>query len=236
MNVAGTAQMRIIVNKGVVMAIARWLQIGATLAVLALSAACHGSSSAPTRSMPPQSGSPVLPVLPVPNANDPLDGAYTLTLQIGSACSAIVDAEKTRVYEANIGQMANKTDLGHVVTLTGARFLTGPICTAASGMFAGIGCHQFLASEDIDWVGFFLQNNNDEAHGAHIVEQTSSGGWIEITGRADGTFTNASLIDVRGTADVWACATSADYPYPCAESRFCSSTDLHLRFNRKGDR
>jgi hypothetical protein len=170
--------------------------------------------------------------VPVPNANDPLDGTFTLTLQIGSSCSAIPDAERTRVYEARIGQVANRTDLGHVVTLTGARFLTGPICTSASGRFSGIGCNQFLASEDINWVGFFLQNNNDEAHGAHIVEQTSSGGWLEITGRADGMFNNPSSIDVTGTAVVWTCATASDYPYPCAESRACS-TDLHLRFNRK---
>jgi ECF sigma factor len=89
------------------------------------------------------------------------EGIDTLTLQIGSSCSAIPDAEKTRVYEASIGQIANRKDLGDVVTLTGAHFLTGPICTLASGRFASIGCSQFFASEDLDWVGFFLQNNND---------------------------------------------------------------------------
>ena len=215
------------------MSVARSCQIGVTLAVLALSAACDGSSSAPTRSTPPQSGSPVPPVLPVPNVIDPLDGAYTLTLQIGPSCSAIPDADKTRVYDATIGPVANRTDLGHVVTLTGARFLTGPICTSASGMFAGIGCHQFLASEDINWVGFFLQNNNDQAHGGHIVEQTSSGGWLEISGRAEGAFNSASSIDASGMVDVWVCLTSSDYPYPCPEYRFCPSTDLHLRLDRK---
>ena len=71
--------------------------------------------------------------VPIPNANDPLDGAFTLTLQIGSSCSAIPDAEKTRVYDASIGQIPNRTELGHVVTLSGSRFLTGsyapPGCT-----------------------------------------------------------------------------------------------------------
>jgi len=216
------------------MSVARSFQIGVTLAVLAVSAACDGSPSAPTRSTPlPASPSPALPV---PKYSDPLDGAYTLTLQIGSSCSAIADADKTRVYDASIGRIANRADLGHVVTLTGAHFLTGPICTSGSGRFAGIGCDQFFALEDTDWVGFFLQNNNDQAHGAHIVEQTSSGGWLEITGRAEGAFNNASSIDASGMVDVWVCSTSSDYPYPCPEYRFCPSTDLHLRLDRKGQR
>jgi hypothetical protein len=199
-----------------------------TLVVLALSGACDGSSS-PTRPTP----APVPPVLPAPNFYNPLDGAYTLTLQIGSSCSAIPDAEKIRVYEASIGQVANRTDLGHLVTLTGAHFLTGPICTSASGRFAGIGCDQFFASEDIDWVGFFLQINNDQTHGGHIVEQTSSGGWLEISGRAEGALNSHSSIDASGMLDVGVCLTPSDYPYPCPEYRFCPSTDAHLRLDRK---
>ena len=211
----------------------RWFPCSAILTVVAL-AACHSSSPTPTQPTPPTpSPSPSSPPVPVPNANDPLDGAFTLTLQIGSSCSAIPDAEKTRVYDASIGQVPNRTDLGHVVTLSGARFLTGSICTLASGMYAGIGCNQFLASEDIDWVGFYLQNNNDDAHGAHIVEQTSSGHWLEIIGSATGDFNSAASIEVAGTANVWFCPTSSAYPFPCSESRFCSSTDLHLRFSRK---
>jgi hypothetical protein len=211
----------------------RWLRYSAILTVLAL-AACHGSSPAPTQPTqppPPQTGPPPVPPLPVPNANDPLDGSFTLTLQIGSSCSAIPDAEKTRVYDASIGQVPNRTDLGHVVTLGGSRFLTGSICN--SGVYPGIGCNQFLGSEDIDWVGFWLQNNNDDAHGAHIVEQTSSGAWLEIMGHADGTLTNYASIEAAGAADVWFCPTSSAYPYPCPEYRFCPSTDLHLRFSRK---
>jgi len=210
------------------MPVARSFQIGVTLVVLALSGAC-GGSSLPTR---PTSSS-VPSVLALPNANDTLDGAYTLTLQIGSSCSAIPDSEKTRVYQASIGQVANRTDLGHVVTLTGAHFLTGPICTSASGRFAGIGCDQFFASEDIDWIGFFLQINNDQTHGGHIVEQTSSGGWLEISGRAEGALNSHSSIDASGRVDVWVCLTSSDYPYPCPEYRVCPSTDLHLRLDRK---
>ena len=129
--------------------------------------------------------------------------------------------------------MFHRTDLSHVVSRGGARRLSGSICTLTSGTYAGIGCNPFLAIEDIDWVGFYLQNNNDEAHGAHIVEQTSSGGWLEITGHADGSFNSTSLIDASGTADIWFCPTSSAYPYPCSESRFCPSADLHLKFSRK---
>lgn len=219
----------------------RWFQCLAILAVLAL-VACHSGSPVPTQPStpsssqpaPPPGGSPApVPPVPVANANDPLDGTFRLALQIGSSCSALPEAERTRVYDASIGQIPNRTDLGHVVTLSGARFLTGPICTLASGMYAGIGCDQFLASEDIDWVGFFLQNNNDDAHGAHIVEQTSSGQWLEIIGKATGDFNSAESIDVAGTANVWFCPTSSAYPFPCSEYRSCSSTDLHLKFSRK---
>ena len=212
-----------------------WL---AVLTVTAL-AACHGASPAPTDpsqpTTPSPSGSPAPPtvLVPVPHSNSPLDGAFTLTLQIGSSCSALPDAERTRVYDASIGQVANRTDLGHVVTLSGPRFLTGSICTLASGRYAGMGCNQFVASEDGEWVGLYLQNNNDEAHGAHIVEQTSSGGWLEITGHADGDFNSTTLIDATGTADVWFCPASSDYPYPCPQYRFCPSTDLHLTLKRK---
>jgi hypothetical protein len=159
-----------------------------------------------------------------------LDGAFTLTLQIGSSCSAIPDAEKTRVYDASIGQIPNRTELGHVVTLSGSRFLTGSICT--SRLYPGIGCNQFLGSEDIDQVWFHLQND-DDSHGAHIVEQTSSGGWLEISGDADGPFNSVSSIEVAGTANVWFCPISSDDPFPCSQFTFCRSTDLHLSFRRK---
>jgi hypothetical protein len=215
----------------------RTIRLAAIIVVLALTA-CHGGSPAPTQPTQPApspggSPTPQTPAVPVPNANDPLDGAFTLTLQIGASCSALPEAERTRVYDVSIGQVPNRTDLGHVVTLSGARFLSGPICTLTSGMYTGIGCNQFLASEDIDWVGFYLQNNNDEAHGAHIVEQTSSGGWIEITGHADGTFNSAVSIDAAGTANVWFCPTSSAYPFPCTEYTTCRSTDLQLKLRRK---
>src|SRR5262249_15017887 len=135
------------------------------LAVVAL-AACRGASTVPTQpTQTPSTGSPVPSpgspapspgAVPIPNPHDPLDGAFTLTLQIGSSCAALPEADRTRVYDASIGQVPNRTDLGHVVTLSGAHFLTGSICTLASGRFAGIGCNQFLASEDIDWAGFYL--------------------------------------------------------------------------------
>src|SRR5262245_24066895 len=123
----------------------RWFQCSAILSVLALTA-CHNGSRVPTQPTtpspsqpaPPQGGSPT-PQVPVPHPNDPLDGAFTLTLEIGSSCSALPEVERTRVYDAGIGQIPDRTDLGHVVTLSGAHFLTGPICTYVD---LGLDCNQ----------------------------------------------------------------------------------------------
>jgi hypothetical protein len=199
--------------------------------------ACHSGATVPTQptqTTPSQGGSPpsTVPVA-IPNPNDPLNGVFTLTLQIGSSCSALPDSERTRVYDASIGRIPNRTDLGSIVTLSGTRFLTGSICTTTLGTYAGIGCNQFLGSEDTDQVWFTLQNNNDDAHGAHIVEQTSSGQWLEIIGQAYGPFTSTETIEVAGTANVWFCKTSSAYPFPCSQYVWCPSTDLQLRFRRK---
>ena len=82
--------------------------------------------------------------------------------------------------------------------------------TAASGRFEGIGCHQFFASKDTDTASFALENNNDEAHGGHIVEQSSSGTWLEIIGSATGPFSVSgdliTSIDASGTGSVWVLA------------------------------
>jgi hypothetical protein len=160
------------------------------------------------------------------------EGIDTLTLQIGSSCSAIPDAEKTRVYEASIGQIANRKDLGDVVTLTGAHFLTGPICTLASGRFASIGCSQFFASEDLDWVGFFLQNNNDPS-ARRAYRRTDV---VRRLARDHRPCTRVrSTTRRRSTQAAWltfGCARPRQIN-PCPEYRVCPSTDLHLRLDRK---
>ena len=115
---------------------------------------------------------------------------YTLTLHIGSGCAVVPEAERTRKYTATIDYAGGGR---YVVTLSDGTFLTGPICTAGSRHFSGIGCGQFFASEDIDTVQFFLENNNDEAHGGHIVEQLASGTWLEIIGYAGGKL--ESIVD-----------------------------------------
>ena len=91
-------------------------------------------------------------------------------------------------------------------------FLTGPICTAGSRHFSGIGCGQFFASEDIDTVQFWLENNNDEAHGGHIVEQLASGTWLEIIGYAGGKLDDLSSMEASGTSSVSSCRYSVVLP------------------------
>lgn len=186
-----------------------------------------GNAPAPSPSPNPAPPNPPPPG-PVPGTH-PLAGVYTLELNIGSACAAVPAAEKTRRYTATIDYASEGR---YVVTLSDATFLSGPICTAATGRFSGIGCHQFFASEDIDTALLFLENNNDEAHGGHIVERLSSGAWVEIIGSASGRY-GPSSIEAAGTGSVWYCPTPSAYPFPCSNYAFCQPTDITLRFNRK---
>lgn len=169
------------------------------------------------------------PVPPTPAPGDPLIGSFALTLDIGSGCPAVPETAATRHYTATIGSV----DAGHyVVTLTGAKFLTGPICTGGSGRFSGMGCDQFFALEDIDLATFSLVNNNDEAHGGHIVEQLSSGTWLEIIGNTTGKLIGSS-IEASGSITIWYCRTPSAYPFPCSDNVGCRSDDARLMFTRK---
>ena len=137
--------------------------------------ACDGSSNTPmpTGPTPPPVGFSPSPAPGGPASNTyPLSGVSDLTLTLGNDCSAVPELERTRAYTASISYTS---DGRYVVTLGSGRFLTGPICTGGGGVFAGMGCDQFFASEDIDMANFFLENNNDEAHGGHIVEQLANG-------------------------------------------------------------
>lgn len=198
-------------------------------------AACNGLPQAPTSMSQPQQTQPA-PERPrtFQTTSDALVGSYTLTLSLGSTCNLVPEAERIRKYAASIDNAGSGR---YVVTLSDAHFLAGPICTAGAGRFAGIGCHQFAASQDIDTASFFLENNNDEAHGGHVVEQLSSGEWLEIIGGAGGpsqtSGSSITSIDATGTSTVWYCPTRSGYPFPCSASVYCPSTDLRLTFIRK---
>jgi hypothetical protein len=153
---------------------------------------------------------------------------YVLTLSVDN-CAVIPESDRTRTYSATIQETA---PFRSIVTLGDGQFLSGLICTAASGRFSGIGCNQFFAADDIDTVSFFLENNNDEAHGGHIVERLPSGGWWEITGGAGGLRT-AQSIDAFGKASIWYCPSPLTYPFPCSTFTSCRSADLRLRFTRR---
>jgi hypothetical protein len=202
------------------------LLCGSTFLVAFTMVSCNSVS--PTQT-PPQT-------VPAPAPSDPqagFKGSYTLTLQIDASC-AIPEAERTRTYDARIEGNTNPAYAGYVVTLTGAPFWSSPLCTTFSGRYAGMGCNQFFASEDIDWVGFSLENNNDEAHGAHIVEHTA-GGWLHIIGSTGGRISSYSFMETAGTGTIWYCPTASDFPLACSQSQYvsCQSTDLHLTLRRK---
>ena len=204
----------------------RWIALYVIALTIVTFAACDSHPQSPTPLTPPA-------VMPPPSAQPhppgTLAGLYTLTLNIGSGCAAVPEAERTRTYTATIEYTSGGR---YVVTLSDAMFLTGSICTAGSRHFSGIGCHQFFASEDIDTVHFFLENNNDEAHGGHIVERLSSGTWLEIIGYADGKL-DFSSIEASGTSSVWYCRTPSSYPFPCSNFVGCGSSDMRLTLTRK---
>ena len=207
---------------------------GIGLGIVAL-VACGNDPQAPTPLGPPPAAPPTTlgPALPTPPPTSPsssaLVGSYTLTLDIRSGCDVVPEADRTRRYTASIDKNAEGR---YVVTLSDAFFLGGPICDAGAGVYSGIGCHQFFASEDNGTVRFFLVNNNDDAHGGHIVEQTPSGTWLEIIGEVGGRVDRSS-IEASGPGSVWYCSTSSPYPFPCSSFAGCRPTDMRLTLTRK---
>ncbi len=180
---------------------------------------------APTPSPPP----------PPNSGTDPVPGSYTLTLDLGSGCQALPDVARTRTYTATI---ETRGEASYVVTLSGGTFLDGLICTFTGGLYAGLGCNQFLASHEGDLVRFNLVNNNDDAHGAHIVEQVPPGTWLEIIGTASGrlegtTILEATTIEASGSNSVWYCPVASGYPFPCSSFIGCASNDMRLTFRRR---
>lgn len=204
----------------------------AALTAAALSPGCDGSAPrpapapSPVAQSPPPPESPPTPPVPSADPNDRLNGTYSLTADLGASCRGLLGEEAARRYTATIAPRAGG---GYVVTLSGPVFLSGSICTWNDML----GCHQFTASRQGDQVEFDLANNNDDAHGGHIVEQTAAGTWLEIIGRARGRFDDGSTIDASGTSSVWYCSSARPYPFPCLEHTACGSGDLKLRFVRK---
>jgi hypothetical protein len=190
-------------------------------------AGCDSGRQTPTA--PAQAATPPPAPPPPPGGNatdDRLVGRYTLTLDLGSECGAIPDAARVRRYTATIDP---DRQLGYVVTLSDASFLAGLICTFT---VTGLGCNQFPASRNGDLVEFDLVNNNDDGHGGHIVEQLSSGTWIEIIGKAAGQL-SAQTIEATGSSSVWYCPSPSGYPFPCFSHTGCRSTDTRLTFTRR---
>jgi hypothetical protein len=206
---------------------------GIVLGIVALGA-CAGDPQAPTPIAPPPTtpAAPVAPPTPPPSSpsGNSLAGSYTLTVDIGSGCAVIPEAERIRRYSAVID---GKGEGRYVVTLGDATFLAGSICAGGSGRLSENGCQQFFASQDGDTVEFLLANENDDTHAGHIVELSSSGAWLEIIGNAGGRF-GASSIEASGTSSVWYCRSNPSaYPFPCSSFVGCGSTDMRLTLTRR---
>lgn len=197
---------------------------------LTVSVACDSARPTPAPApspvaVPPPPPAPEPPPVTSPDPNDRLPGKYSLTLDLGNDCRSLLGEASLRRYTATI---APRQGGGYVVTLEDAVFLGGAIC----GWDSMLGCHQFSASRDGDQIQLGLINNNDDAHGGHIVERTAAGTWLEIIGAARGTF-DGTAIEAAGSNSVWYCSSNQGYPFPCHAYTSCGSDDMTLRFARR---
>ena len=191
------------------------------------SLACEDARQPPTSPSPPTVATslPPAPAPPAPAPGHPMAGSYSLRLDVGSGCAGTLGAARVRTYDASI---ASSDGVSYMVTLGGAPFLSGPICT-----FGRLPeCNQFLATRNGESMTFDLANNNDDGHGGHIVEQLADGRWIELIGSASGTMQDGS-IEASGSASLWYCPESRSYPFPCWTFSSCTSDDMKLTFTRR---
>lgn len=214
----------------------RWMVFGVVTGMVGL-AGCARDARRPPRAVAGEVGGPTpvvgptapppTPAPPPPQAeDDALVGLYAMTLEISPECAAVPEAERTRRYAASIDR---RTDGEHVVSLDDASFLQGRVCTIGPGRYAGMGCNQFFVSRDGETVRFSL-TQYDDWHGGQIVEHLPSGGWLEITGSAEGAINGAS-IEARGPGNAWYCPIP-DYPFPCSQATGCES-QLRLTLTRQ---
>lgn len=202
----------------------------AAMTLLLAVSGCGPDAVTPTMATPPVVTAVATPTPPATvDPRYPLSGEYSLTLELGSSCTALPEAERRRQYSALIGYVA---DGRYQVLLSGGTFLGGAICTEGGGRFTGVGCDEFTAAENVGIATFDLENNNDNAHGGHIVERLAGGGWIEVIGSAAGPLRSAGDVTATGTAHVWYCATPSSYPFPCQAFAGCD-TSLRLAFTRR---
>jgi hypothetical protein len=205
------------------------------IAIAVLLCGACGERTGPAEPAPPTATQPTIPTPPTPGPvpgppvnviEDEVTGDYGLTLDIGSGCGVIPEPERTRSYQASI---TSPSEASYIVTLTSGTFLGGSICTSHQEK---TGCNQFHAQKANDQIRFELANNNDDAHGGHIVEQFAGGTWIEIIGYAIGRL-DGRTIDASGASSVWYCSARMGYPFPCPTYSGCESTDMRLRFTRR---
>jgi hypothetical protein len=123
------------------------------------------------------------------------------------ACATLPDDARHRMYAATI---TTRADGNFVVSLGGGRFLSGPICTLGP---SGLDCNQFLASRAAGTVQFSLLNENDLAHGGHIVEQIPQTGWMELSGNLTSPVSN-DMMSASGDRSLWFCSDVTGYPFP----------------------
>jgi hypothetical protein len=146
-----------------------------------------------------------------------------MTLDIGPECAVVPAGDRSRRYTVTIE--------GNLATLTGSTFLSGPICTGGTGLYAGVGCDQFFVPTNGENAWLSLAISDDDGHGGHVTEQTASGRWIEIVGVATARAIPSGIV-AAGPGSVWYCPTASPYPFPCPDSVRCEAR-LEMTLSRR---
>jgi hypothetical protein len=204
--------------------------------LLVASLACQTSPTAPTSGAP--SAAP-------PAATRATTGTFDVTLQLADTCTAVPPDQRTRRYTATVAVVDRRS----VVTLGGATFLDGASCTGhpipGGAPRRPLGCHQFVLSEDLDWIGLDLQGEAvlDEL-GGHVVERLPTGAWLRIAGTGAGEVRDWDDFVVSLDGQAWYCPDAVDHPLdaPCAAApgsggsataQSCSLAGSQVRFVRR---
>ena len=151
-----------------------------------------------------------------------LEGAYTVTLEIGGECGMAAMA-KTRKYSATIRPDGRR----HLVTLSGAVYAQN---CGTNLLAPGLGCNQFHLEQNGESITFGMIDG-DWGDGGHIQEQLADGSWLFVAGWGSSRFVG-TVLEASLTADTSHCpAPSANRLESCRLGfTYCRTDELRLRF------
>lgn len=202
---------------------------------MALAVGAMSGCQAPPTAAPAAVARQQLPSPPAPPTGS--SGDFIVSLTAESDCDNLPPLAKQRSWEARIepagAHLAARRQypaggVTELVTLLGSRFLNGDICTMETEM----GCDQFIIHRGADGVDVYIDSTDaDWGHGGRILEQLSTGAWIEV--HAGGKAPVGPVIDAQLNGSIWFCPESRGYPFPCTTFTSCSRPKLRMTITPK---